>query len=580
MTGKGFFLVALAACLALAAWGACAPAARLVWAKSPPVSVSVTGFGAKGDGATDDRAAIQAAIAAGDDVYLPAGRYVVSGWISLRSGVRLRGDPGRTILLASADMTGAPSGTGNQGQLFDGSGVTGVTLTGLTLDGRERKAGLAAFTAGADVAVRDCVSRNHPGAQAVMVSETDGFEVSGNVFERVFHGFQGWRCRNGRVERNRVDVCVGGLWGAGMRNVLVGDNVVANCADVGVDFEGGRNLRASGNVVSSCGNAEIVLFKENADVKAGLGCHDIEYSGNTVRRTPTYRRADGDQAACSLAGGGLMVADNGRETDRGDNSGIVFRNNVVDVEYGFGLYHAEQLARSDVTWQGNTITLRAGPAGWFRLLSGWGQTFLDNQFVALIPQPVASEFKNLAGGLFQGNRFHLRAGQTQDAPPLLYYTDARAAMPAPCRFEGNQCLADGGDGPWIRHDPYRTNIPLTLAGNDFPASFFLPVLNTPNGACRYAGQVIKRKLRLGINDLAAQDPNLAGSGVIEIQAGGLPLRRETVRFDRSTPRLAPGVAKRQAGVTIETGPGMIILSQDVDEKADLAGSLLTLEARR
>jgi Pectate lyase superfamily protein len=61
---------------------------------SVPVKTNVKDHGAKGDGNTDDTKAIQAAIAAttGGAVYLPAGRYKITDFISIRkAGVVLRG---------------------------------------------------------------------------------------------------------------------------------------------------------------------------------------------------------------------------------------------------------------------------------------------------------------------------------------------------------------------------------------------------------------------------------------------------------------------------------------------------------
>ncbi|GGD83216.1 right-handed parallel beta-helix repeat-containing protein [Microbacterium murale] len=62
--------------------------------------VSVESFGAKGDGVTDDTAAVQAAIDSGESVYFPPGTYVVSG-LTVRSGMRLYGSS------RSSDVTGA-----------------------------------------------------------------------------------------------------------------------------------------------------------------------------------------------------------------------------------------------------------------------------------------------------------------------------------------------------------------------------------------------------------------------------------------------------------------------------------------
>lgn len=70
--------------------------------------------GAKGDGATDDTAAIQAACAAGGDVFLPAGTYAVTRPIALSGPVRIQGsgativssEPTGALFRASGDLTG------------------------------------------------------------------------------------------------------------------------------------------------------------------------------------------------------------------------------------------------------------------------------------------------------------------------------------------------------------------------------------------------------------------------------------------------------------------------------------------
>jgi hypothetical protein len=70
---------------------------------------NVKAFGAVGDGATDDRAAIQAALnaaqAVGGTVYVPAGIYVVSGPLSITGRVRITGDNNRTSILSTQSTT-------------------------------------------------------------------------------------------------------------------------------------------------------------------------------------------------------------------------------------------------------------------------------------------------------------------------------------------------------------------------------------------------------------------------------------------------------------------------------------------
>jgi polygalacturonase len=64
------------------------------WLKRPCGCVNVRAYGAKGDGKTDDAAAIQTAIDAltsGGVVFFPSGVYRVESTVKLKSNVRLIG---------------------------------------------------------------------------------------------------------------------------------------------------------------------------------------------------------------------------------------------------------------------------------------------------------------------------------------------------------------------------------------------------------------------------------------------------------------------------------------------------------
>lgn len=60
-------------------------------------AVSVTDFGAVGNGVANDTAAIQAAINTGKDIIFPAGTYLIQSDIGLKSNARLIGQPGAVI---------------------------------------------------------------------------------------------------------------------------------------------------------------------------------------------------------------------------------------------------------------------------------------------------------------------------------------------------------------------------------------------------------------------------------------------------------------------------------------------------
>lgn len=67
----------------------------------------------------------------------------------------------------------------------------------------------------------------------------------------------------GNEMRNLLDVLGGGagIWGSMGKDITVnGANVVDNCADVGIDFEGCDTWTCSGNVVSNCVNGCLTTF--------------------------------------------------------------------------------------------------------------------------------------------------------------------------------------------------------------------------------------------------------------------------------------------------------------------------------
>jgi hypothetical protein len=88
-------------------------------------SVSVKDFGAIGDGVTDDRVAIQAALDASSAVYFPEGVYAISDQIVLNSSQKLHGDGYASVLLS----------TGISKNIIYGNNVTNVEIASLFLQG-------------------------------------------------------------------------------------------------------------------------------------------------------------------------------------------------------------------------------------------------------------------------------------------------------------------------------------------------------------------------------------------------------------------------------------------------------------
>jgi len=83
-------------------------AARYVGKDVGAINVKDLAYGAKGDGVTDDTAAIQAAISTTRNVYIPTGVYIISDpGLMVRDGLRLTGDGKTKTILKKKASTGA-----------------------------------------------------------------------------------------------------------------------------------------------------------------------------------------------------------------------------------------------------------------------------------------------------------------------------------------------------------------------------------------------------------------------------------------------------------------------------------------
>ena len=102
-------------------------------------TANVRDFGAKGDGHSDDTAAILKAVAAtperGGVVYFPAGQYL-SATIPGRSGVMFKGDSGWDYRGTSFGASTISPVRDNLSCLFDLKSAVGTRLVGLVLDGK------------------------------------------------------------------------------------------------------------------------------------------------------------------------------------------------------------------------------------------------------------------------------------------------------------------------------------------------------------------------------------------------------------------------------------------------------------
>lgn len=119
--------------------------------------VNLKTLGAKGDGATDDTAAIRQAIASHRTIYIPTGRYIVTDTITLRPDTVLIGLHPSTTQFDIPDSTAAFQGPGSPKPLLEApkGGTNIVTGIGLYTNGINSRVVGAKWMAGKDSLMDD-----------------------------------------------------------------------------------------------------------------------------------------------------------------------------------------------------------------------------------------------------------------------------------------------------------------------------------------------------------------------------------------------------------------------------------------
>lgn len=133
------------------------------YARRDSTPANVKNYGAIGNGTTDDTAAIQAAIAANNGVWFPAGTYKISAALNLHNGSRLVGD-GPSSKIKQTANTYAIRGTSVSNVVLENLWVEGFG-TGSTIE-----QGAVHMTGCTRVAIKGCRIYNHGTAVWVTAS--------------------------------------------------------------------------------------------------------------------------------------------------------------------------------------------------------------------------------------------------------------------------------------------------------------------------------------------------------------------------------------------------------------------------
>ncbi|MGD0667694.1 MAG: glycosyl hydrolase family 28-related protein [Bryobacteraceae bacterium] len=315
-------------------WFALTLAAWLLPAQAGAAVFDVKGYGAKGDGATLDTAAINQAIeaaaaAGGGTVHFPAGTYV-TGSIHLRSNLTLQFEPG-TTLEASADAAAYDEAEPNQWEKFQDFGHSHFHNSLIWGEGLENVSIEGAGLIDGKALVRE---RGKTGDKAIALK----------------------LCR--KVTLRDFSILSGGHFGilaTGVDNLTI-DNVRIDTNRDGIDVDSCRNVRISNLSVNSPNDDAIVIkgthalgFARATENVTIVNCLVSGYDIGTLL-DGTYRRTMKQAPDRDGPTGRVKI---GTESE-GDFRNITIANVVFDRSRGLALEsvdgaHLEDIAVSNIT---------------------------------------------------------------------------------------------------------------------------------------------------------------------------------------------------------------------------------------
>lgn len=314
--------------------------------------VSITAFGAKGDGRTDNRAAIQKAIdtarAQGKPVFVPEGVFHHKGVLTL-NGVDLVGAGAKSVLKAvgasSSDM---------QSVLVTGSGAS---ISNLTLDSDATTRGYTGNSAkiqvrdATDFSIRNVTILNSMGAGMIVLRSSRGV-IQNNLVKgtnadsiHMTHGSNAIQVIGNRIENAHDDGIAVVSYASHptmVSNITIRNNTVLN-------NEWGRNIAV-------VGGQNVVIEKNhvqgNKAERAGIyiasewsyktwGVKNVLVQDNHLRDTGGYK---------SGQGGVMVYSSTSRPVED-----ITFRRNEIVDSNKFGVFLRGQ-PMDDITFDRNLIT--------------------------------------------------------------------------------------------------------------------------------------------------------------------------------------------------------------------------------
>lgn len=224
------------------------------------MNINVSDFSAAGDGVTDDTCALQSAInSANGSLVIPAGNYLVSSTLTLKSDLTISGE-GR-IKLADGAST----------NLLFGSNLSNLHIRGITLDLNKENQ-----TAGNGIILVNCTNCSIENLEAIN-SFNDTFLMRDGcsdyrIVNNVIRG-SGNHSISVAGDPSDVDNCT--------NNAVISGNQIFNPTTAGINFSKSRRGVISGNIVEHDGTGG-AHDQGHGGVRITNGSTDISITGNYV----------------------------------------------------------------------------------------------------------------------------------------------------------------------------------------------------------------------------------------------------------------------------------------------------------
>lgn len=305
----------------------------------------------------------------------------------------------------------------------------------------------------------------------------------------------------------------GGIWSSIDTNLLVLNNIVFDCADVGIDFEGGTGCISRSNIVGRCRNGELTYFGSSVNLTTSVLLGKNSHIGNTCYRDSFAYNKDGvqvdnaltDVGSCMVYGtldvlqdGELSFEDNkifsistlstarsvfcfrSRTTDPNANGRIVFRNNEFITYSG---YMGTLLDRQDLVFENNRLFYKSGTVR--------TTEFRDTKTMQMVKNTVTID-----SSVTKGNN--------------VFMINTALASVTGTGLVVAKNIFTGYDGTWIYIDQVNTGRSVTLDDNDFGDDIGYTIIPVQIGA----GGVIWKNSRIRLRRPTGATVNFAAVGVL------------------------------------------------------------------